>query len=225
MQKGKKHACVETHLEVFLLNSKWWKNRWDHLPSVQVVLSTCTILSGTQSNGKFLPQKSTAFRHHVWQPICGLHLIKPGLRMAAENATPLFLKTVQGAIHMGPRVWSSFYSWKPPYYYSHAPISFSMLPLKLTMKTSSAEYKLLLLPLLGETQWLQAESQGIYMRFHLNVELLFLPSEKGAKSSGVKTCLQVEMKGGAWWAEIPQHEINKIYSYWGQNGNMGQLVS
>ena len=135
MQKGKKHACVKTHLEIFLLNSKWWKNRWDHLPSVQVVLSTCTILSGTQSNGKFLPQKSTAFRHHVWQPICGLHLIKPGLRMAAENATSMFLKMVQGAIHMGPCVWSSFYSWKPPYYYSHAPISFSMLPLKLTMKT------------------------------------------------------------------------------------------
>ena len=108
MQKGKKHAYVKTHLEVFLLNSKWWKNRWDHLPNVQVVLATCTILSGIQSSGKFLPQKSTAFRHCIWQPICGLHLIKPGLRMAAENATSKFLKMVQGAIHMGPCVWSSF---------------------------------------------------------------------------------------------------------------------
>lgn len=67
-----------------------------------------------------------------------------------------------------------------------------------------AKYKLLLLPVLGETEWRQAESQGTYMRFHLHVELFFLPSEKGAKSSGVKSCIQVEVKGGAWWAEIGQ---------------------
>lgn len=72
---------------------------------------------------------------------------------------------------------------------------------------TSYSYCLFLVKLSGFRQ-----SQGIYMRFHLNVELLFLPNEKGAKSSGVKSCLQVEMKGGAWWAEIPQHEINRIYS-------------
>lgn len=60
------------------------------------------------------------------------------------------------------------------------------------------------MPVLGETEWRQAESQGTYMRFHLHVELFFLPNEKGAKSSGVKSCIQVEMKGGDWRAEIGQ---------------------
>lgn len=67
----------------------------------------------TQSNGKFLPQKWTAFRRHVCQPVCGLQLIKPGLRMAAEHATSMFLKRVQGAIHMGLCVWSSFTAENP----------------------------------------------------------------------------------------------------------------
>ena len=49
-----------------------------------------------------------SFLHCVWQPICGLHVIKAGLRMAADNATSMFLKMVQGAIHMGPCVWSFF---------------------------------------------------------------------------------------------------------------------
>lgn len=51
---------------------------------------------GTQSYGKFLPQKSTTFWCRVCQPVCGLHLIKPGLCMAAENAASMFLKMVQG---------------------------------------------------------------------------------------------------------------------------------
>ena len=108
-----------------MLNSKRWKNRCNHLPSIQVVLSTCTILSGTQNCGKFLPQKSTAFWCHAFQPICGLHLIKPDLCMAAESAAPMFLKMVQGTVLMGLCVWSSIIVKNPilffscPYKFSH----------------------------------------------------------------------------------------------------------
>ena len=53
------------------------------------------------------------------------------------------------------------------------------------------------------------------MYFHLNVELFFLPNEKGAESSRVKSCLPVEwheVPGGLKW-DMPPYEINRIGSY------------
>lgn len=140
--------------------------------------------------------------------------------MAAKHATSMFLKRVQGTIHMGPCVWSSFTAEKPPYYSPHAPISFSMLPLKLAMEVSKRWTQATPMPVLGETEWCQAESQGICMRFHLNVELFFLPNEKGAKSLRVTKLPSCWVKGGSWWSEIGRA------SRWSQqNGNTGAIFS
>lgn len=106
-----------------------------------------------------------------------------------------------------------FYSWKPPYYSPRAPLSFPCY----SWSWPRAEHKLPLLPALGETEWCQAESQGLYMRFHLNVELFLLPNEKGAKSSRVKSCLQGEWKEGPGGLkeDMPQDEVNRMET-WGQ---------
>lgn len=117
------------------------------------LLTSCALsYRGLGNCGKPLLQPSTALQRCGCQPIHGLHLIKPGLRMAGENATSMFLKMGQGAVHMGPCVWSSFTVKITPYYSSHALWVFPCYSSFWSQRQMKAEYSLLLWPLLGGTE-------------------------------------------------------------------------
>lgn len=176
---------------------------------------TCTLLSGTQSSGNFYRRNQQRFGTVFNR---GLHLIKPGLRMAAGNATSKFLKIGPGCNPHGTMCVVFFYCWKPPYYSSCAPISFSTLPLKLAMKTSKGWIQVASVACSWWNWWRQAESQkGTSCVFTYMWNCSFSPNEKGAKSSGVKSCISSwnEEEGLVGWNRTSL----RIYSYWSQNGN------
>lgn len=144
------------------MNPKGWDWGEDHLPSLQVAPFMYAILLGTGNCGKLPPQSLTERQCCGCQPICGLHLIKPGLHMAGENATSMFLKMGQGAVHMGPCVWSSFTVKITPYYSSHALWVFPCYSSFWPQRQMRAEHSLLLLPLLGGTEQCPAESRNTH---------------------------------------------------------------
>lgn len=187
--KEKNHACVKTRLGVFLLNSKRERNRWGHVPSIQVD-ARIAVFPGARSHRQLLPPKRTARWCRACSPFAAYSPLKGPTQGCRERCSHVF-EDGPGHSPRGPMCVVLFYSRKAPGYSSDAPLSFSTLPVKLAAGVSKCRL-LLVKPVVP------GRKSGSIHGFPLQCGAALSPPGEALKVQGSKPPSQ-GTKRGTWW--------------------------